>query len=135
MTIFRPSCVVAICAVMAAMAQQVPGGAQASKFDEPQIPQSLNRFEGKMSIRIGGRAVMVDVTLKDWVVRNRQNIQLPQKGLLFVEMLSGGTATVNVGNRQVTYKDGDHFSVPDGASLQVATENDTVILRVLSLVP
>ena len=131
MTISKVCGAIAIC--VAAMAQQVPGGAQGPKFDEPQTPQSLTRFEGRVAVRVGGSPVMVDVSLKEWVVRNRQNVRIPEKGSLFVEMLSGGAATVTIGRRQAVYKDGDHFTVPGGEAWQVATENDTVVFRVLVL--
>ena len=132
MKLHRIACIVMVSGQ--AMWAQQTSSPQRPPFDDPQPPQSLPRFEGKVSIRVGANPVTVGVSLKDWVVRNRQSVRVPEQGSLFVEVRSGGKVTIIIGDLRAEYKDRDFFTVPGGASFQVETGNDTAVFTVLSLV-
>ena len=106
----------------------------------PQQPDGLRatetrvRFEQPLSIRTPEVAAQpVRVSLRDWVVRNRQRTTLTAGGMLIVHVRGGAPVFTSVGGVRTERKDDEFFVVPPGATLLVETGNETCAFTILEL--
>ena len=106
----------------------------------PQQPEALRttetrvRFEQSLSIRTREAAAQpVRVSLREWVVRNRQKASLPAGGMLVVHLRGGGPVFASVDGSRTQRKDDEFFVVPAGATLTEETGNETCVFTVLEV--
>ena len=92
------------------------------------------RFEQALTLRTAGAAAQpVQVSLRDWVIENDQTATLPARGMLVVQVRSGGRIVTTIGGTRAERKDEDFFVVQAGSALTVQTGNDTCVLTVLEV--
>jgi len=91
------------------------------------------RFEQSLSIRTPEAAQAVKVSLRDWVVRNRQKATLTAGGMMVLHLRAGAPVYTTVGGVRTERKDEEFFVVQPGASLVVETGNDTCVFTVLEV--
>jgi len=92
------------------------------------------RFEQSLSIRTAEAAPQaVKVSLRDWVVRNRQKATLTAGGMMVLHLRAGAPVYTTVGGVRTERKDEEFFVVQPGASLVVETGNDTCVFTVLEV--
>jgi hypothetical protein len=92
------------------------------------------RFEQSLSIRTPEAAAQpVRVSLRDWVVRNRQKASLTAGGMLIMHVRGGAPVFTSVDGVRTERKDEEFFVVPPGATLLVETGNDTCVFTVLEV--
>jgi hypothetical protein len=106
----------------------------------PQQPEGLRatetrgRFEQPLSIRTRDAAAQpVRVSLRDWVVRNRQKASLTAGGMLIMHLHGGAPVFTTVNGVRTERKDDEFFVVPPGATLVVETGDDTCVFTVLEV--
>ena len=106
----------------------------------PQQPDTLRatetrvRFEQSLSIRTPEAAAQpVRVSLRDWVVRNRQKASLTAGGMLIMHVRGGAPVFTSVNGVRTERKDDEFFVVPPGATLLVETGKDTCVFTVLEV--
>lgn len=92
------------------------------------------RFEQPLTIRTREAAALpVRVSLRDWVVRNRQKASLPAGGMLVVHVRGGAPVYTSIDGVRTERKDDEFFVVPAGATLSVETGNDTCVFTVFEV--
>ncbi|HJR40795.1 MAG TPA: hypothetical protein VJ812_01835 [Gemmatimonadaceae bacterium] len=93
--------------------------------------QSLARFEGTTTTRVGARADSVRVDIRDWILApglRLSALEIPLRGLMIVE-LRGGTVTTVIDGRRVRRTPGEIWSVPAGSTMQIETGDDMATLQ------
>jgi len=114
--------------VIHALALQQPEGLRAT--------ETRVRFEQSLSIRTTEAAAQpVQVSLRDWVVREHQRASLTAGGMLIVHVRGGGGTPVftSVNGVRTERKDDEFFVVPTNATLLVETGNDTCVFTLLEV--
>jgi gentisate 1,2-dioxygenase len=92
------------------------------------------RFEQSLTLRTAEAAAQpVQVSLRDWVIENRQTATLPARGMLVVHVRAGGRIVITIGGTRAEHKDDDFFVVPAGSGLSVQTGDDTCVLTILEV--
>ena len=92
------------------------------------------RYEQPLTLRTAEAAAQpLQVSLRDWVIENRQTATLPARGMLVVHVRAGGPIVTTVGGNRADHKDDDFFVVPAGSELSVQTGNDTCVLTILEV--
>ena len=120
-------------------AQEAQGGSS-SKFDEPVQLQPIERFNGHTTLRnprLGTKGAQdVQVTLRNWIIPNRQRVErVPENGFLVVQVRGGEDLTTVINGERRERKVEEFFAVPEGATFSVETGNDSAILQILSISP
>lgn len=119
---------------------QKPESSPSSKFDQPVTLEPIERFNGLTTLR-GPRAAVkaaqnVQVTLRNWIIPNRQRVErLRENGFLVVQVRSGEDLTTVINGERRQRKVEEFFTVPAGTTLSVETGNDSAILQILSIGP
>lgn len=102
--------------------------------DAPRATETRMRFEQPLSIRTRDAAAQpVRVSLRDWVVRNRQKASLTAGGMLILHLHGGAPVFTSVNGVRTERKDDEFFVVPAGATLIVETSDDTCVFTVLEV--
>lgn len=92
------------------------------------------RFEQSLSIRTPAAAAQpVQVSLRDWVVRNGQKASLTAGGMLIMHLHGGAPVFTSVNGVRTERKDDEFFVVPAGATLLVETGKETCVFTVLEV--
>jgi hypothetical protein len=92
------------------------------------------RFEQSLSVKTRDAAARpVKVSLRDWVVRNRQKASLSAAGMLVVHVRAGAPVFTSVQGVRTERKDDEFFVVPSGATLVIETGNDTCVFTILEV--
>ena len=108
--------------------QQQPAGS-AERVTETRV-----RFEQSLWLRTAEAAAQpVQVSLRDWVIENRQTAILAARGMLVVHVRAGGPIVTTIGGTRAERKDDDFFVVPAGSALSVQTGDDTSVLTILEV--
>jgi len=131
----RPSCLVLMLGLLLAtpaLAQEQP--ADATRFDPPVKLKPTQSFEARVMMRgKGGTMKPVTLSIRDWIIPNRQHIaKFPEKGLLVIQVRAGSLTTVIGGKRQERGTD-QFWTVPAGATMGIETGQDSVILQIVAL--
>ena len=111
--------------------------AQGGRRDTVSAVQSRPRFEGRVPLRVAGRADSVRVDVRQWSIAGGQRIvalALPFTGLLIVELRGGRLTTVIDGRRQER-RVGEIWSVPPGRTMQVETGDDMATIQTTLVAP
>jgi len=119
---------------------QRPEISPSSKFDQPVTLEPIERFNGLTTLRSPDAAVKaaqnVQVTLRNWIIPNRQRVdRLQENGFLVVQVRSGEDLTTVINGERRQRKVEEFFTVPAGTTLSVETGNDSAILQILSISP
>ena len=115
---------------MAACAQ--PAG-DVQTFDATAALSPVHGFEAVATMRARGAQTPVAVSLRNWIIPNRQRIaEFPERGLLVVQVRAGSLVTIIDGKRQMRGPD-EFFTVPPGATLGIETQQDSAIVQIVSL--
>jgi hypothetical protein len=118
---------------------QKPEAGPSSKFDAPVELQPIERFNGRTTLRsprAAKQAQNVQVTLRNWIIPNRQRVErLAESGFLVVQVRSGEDLTTVINGERRQRKVEEFFTVPAGTTLSVETGNDSAILQILSIGP
>jgi hypothetical protein len=102
--------------------------------EELRATETRVRFEQSLSIRTQeGAAQPVRVSLRDWVVRNRQKASLTAGGMLIMHVRGGAPVFTSLNGVRTERKDDEFFVVPPGATFVVETGNDTCVFTVLEV--
>lgn len=102
--------------------------------DVTRATETRVRFDQPLSIRTPqAPAQGVKVSLRDWVVRNRQKATLSAAGMLVVHVRGGGPVSTSVDGVRTERQDDEFFVVAPGATLLVETGNDTCVFTVLEV--
>jgi gentisate 1,2-dioxygenase len=119
----------AIAVTAAALLQQ-----PAQPAEPRQVSETRVRFEQPLTIRPAGAAARpVQVSLRDWVIENRQTASLSGRGMLVVHVRAGGRIVTTVDGARAEHKDDDFFVVPAGSGLSVQAGDDTCVLTILEV--
>ncbi len=111
---------------ISALLSQQPEGLRAT--------ETRVRFEQSLSILTREAAAQpVRVSLRDWVVRNRQKASLTAGGMLIMHVRGGAPVVTSVDGVRTERKDDEFFVVAPGATLLVETGNDTCVFTVLEM--
>lgn len=99
-----------------------------------QVAETRSRFEQALTIRTADRGEQpLKVSLRDWVVRNRQTATLKAQGMLVIHVRAGGPVITLVDGQRAERQEDEFFVVAAGKSLSVETGNDTVVFTVLEV--
>lgn len=91
-------------------------------------------FDGSAMMRgTGGVPEQVTLGIRNWIIPNRQRIAtFPEQGLLVIQVRAGSLVTIIEGRRQKWGVD-QFWTVPPGTTMEIETQQDSVILQVVSL--
>lgn len=118
--------ILALAAGLATLPQQTP--------DAQRGTETRPRFEDSLSLRgADGSAQPVRVSLRDWVVENRQTATLAARGMLVVHVRAGGRIVTTIDGNRTERNDDQFFVVPAGSALTVQTGDDTSVLTILEV--
>jgi len=131
----RPHCLaflLGLLLTMPAPAQEQPTGA--TRFDPLLELKPTQSFDTQVMMRgKGGKMKAVTLSIRDWIIPNRQRIErFPERGLLVIQVRAGSLTTIIGGKREVRGTD-EFWTVPPGASMGIETGQDSVILQVVAL--
>jgi len=99
----RPSCLVLTLGLLLAthaLAQEQP--TDATRFDPLVELKPTQSFDARVMVRgRGGILKPVTLSIRDWIIPNRQRIaKFPEKGLLVIQLRAGSLTTIIGGKRQ-----------------------------------
>ena len=94
----------------------------------------IKSFDGMAIVRAkSGAAKPITLGVRNWIIPNRQKIaKFPEQGLLVIQVRAGSLVTIVDGKREQRGAD-EFWVVPPGATLAIETQQDSVILQVVSL--
>ena len=119
---------VRLLALTAAMLVSLAPGA-AQQISQGRIT-ARSVFQGQIPGREGdGAPPRVDIRL--WSIRGHQRVAglvLPLRGVMIVELRAGEVTTI-IGGRRVERREGDIWTVPEDAVMQLETEDDTAVIQ------
>lgn len=103
-------------------------------FDAPVELKPTMSFDSSVMVRgKGGVPEQVTLSIRNWIIPNRQRIApFPEQGLLVIQVRAGSLITIIDGKRQQRGVD-QFWTVPPGATMEIETQQDSVILQVVSL--
>ena len=104
------------------------------KFDAPVELNPVMSFDSSVLVLgKGAVAEQVALSIRNWIIPNRQHIAtFPERGLLVIQVRAGSLVTIIDGKRQQRGVD-QFWTVPPGARMEIETQQDSVILQVVSL--
>jgi hypothetical protein len=131
----RPSCLFLVLGLLVAtpaFAQEQP--TDTTRFDPLAELKPTRSFDTQVTMRgKGGKMKPVTLSIRDWIIPNRQRIErFPEKGLLVIQVRAGSLTTIIGGKRQERGTD-EFWTVPAGATMGIETGEDSVILQVVAL--
>ena len=103
-------------------------------FDAAVALKPAKSFDGTAMVRAkSGTPKQVALSVRNWIIPNRQKIaKFPEQGLLVIQVRAGSLVTIIDGKRQQRGAD-EFWTVSPGATLAIETQQDSVILQVVSL--
>jgi len=127
-------CAIAVFAGFLATAAPAQAPREEQSFDATVALKPVKSFEGTAMVRAkSGTPKQVALGVRNWIIPNRQKIAtFPEQGLLVIQVRAGSLVTIIDGKRQQRGAD-EFWTVPPGATLAIETQQDSVILQVVSL--
>jgi len=121
-------------AVLIATSAEAQPAPDTRRFDEAVELKPATSFGEQTTLRgTGGTPKRVTLTIRNWIIQNRQRIPVfPEQGLLVIQIRAGSLTTIINGQRQDRGPD-DFWTVPSGTTMAIETGEDSVILQVVSL--
>lgn len=106
----------------------------ATRFDPSVELKPANSFESRATVRdTSGAQKTVVLTIRNWIIPNRQQVPaFPDHGLLVIQVRAGSLTTIIDSKRQKRGVD-EFWTVPPGTTMGIETDEDSVILQVVSL--
>ncbi len=98
--------------------------------------RSIERFAGEVVVGEAPALKTVRVVVQQWSIGGGlelEELPLEAHGLL-VAQLRGGELTTLIGGERVERREGEFWTVPPGAKMGLATEDDTAVLRLAVIV-
>lgn len=122
--------------VISALVMATPLLAQSEK---PGV-RSFQQFDEVLNVPRGGvkalaampetpaATVPKRVMVQQWMIDGGQQVLLPGSGTMFIELKAGELTTVIDGKRQER-REGEFWTVPEGSTMTIETEDDAVIIE------
>lgn len=122
--------------VISALVMATPLLAQSEK---PGV-RSFQQFDEVLDVPRGGAkalsaipetpaaTVRKRVKVQQWIIDGGQRVPLPGSGVALVELKAGELTTVIDGKRQER-REGEFWTVPEGSTMTIETEDDAVIIE------
>jgi len=131
---WREAGVFLVSAVLIATNAQAQAPVDPRRFDATVELKAVSGAEGRTTIRdSAGATKPVIITIRNWIIPNRQHIAaFPERGLLVIQVRAGSLTTIIDGQRRDRGVD-DFWTVPSGTAMAIETGDDSVILQVVSL--
>ncbi len=105
----------------------------ARRFDPTVEVKAARSFDGQATVLRAGAPKSIVLSIRNWIIQNRQQITtFPEQGLLVVHVRAGTLTTIIDGKRQERGLD-EFWTVPAGSTMGIETGDDSVILQVVSL--
>jgi hypothetical protein len=116
------------------LALLIASGTVAQTLDTPVDLAPVTSFDGFATFRDkAGMPKQVALRIRNWIIPNGQRIvRFPEQGLLVVQLRAGSLITTIEGKRQQRAVE-EFWTVPPGTAMSIETEQDSVILQVVSL--
>jgi len=110
---------------------------QGAVFTDPaQRMNSVEGFAGETRVRTAQGVTGVRVDIRTWTLGGGlklDELPLPAKGLMIVQLRGGHLTTVIDGKRQAR-QEGEFWTVPVGGRMGVETENDSANIQTVIIV-
>jgi hypothetical protein len=131
----RPSCFALLLGLLLttpAFAQEQPS--DAARFDPMVELKPTHSVDTQATVRAkSGRMKPVALSMRNWIIPNRQRIErFPEQGLLVIQIRAGSVTTIIGGKRQERGTD-EFWIVPAGTTMGIETGQDSAILQVVAL--
>ncbi len=111
---------------------EAPREAQEARILPPEV-RPRQRFAGELSIRTAEGPRPVRVEIYDWSISGGQEIDdlpLETRGFMIMQLRAGEVTTILDGERRERIED-EVWTVREGASLTLVTEDDTAVLQTI----
>jgi hypothetical protein len=103
------------------------------RFDPTAELKATRSFDGGATVLRQGARKQIVLSIRNWIVQNRQQIlTFPEQGLLVIQVRAGSLTTIIDGKRQERGVD-EFWTVPAGTAMGIETGDDSVVLQVVSL--